>query len=120
MVNEDVTGRRLVPAYSLDEVRRYAIDEKVRYAGDRVCDDTDELGLSVEEVCACLGSLVEGDFHESIQYGSRLTWHDVYLKPYRTPKGRHVELYIKFKVLGDRLNLFICSFHPQGRKKDER
>lgn len=114
MVNTGIASRRNVRAYALQEVHVLASQEKVAYAGRRVADNVDELGMELSDVCECLCALTENHFKESIQYEGLASWNDVYLINITAPSGRSYDMYVKFKMFGERLVLNLCSFHPEG------
>ncbi len=117
MVDTRIVQRRSVPAYELLRVRQLAAEKRVHFAGMRVFDDTSELGLELDDVCTCLGTLSDQHFKESIQYEDLPSWHDVYLVNMTVPSGDCYDMYIKFKMFGSCLVLLLCSFHPQGWTK---
>ena len=92
---------RKSPKYPLESVRQVAKDGKV-FCETKAESSRLSLGYSVEEVCACLTQLCEGEFHKSLTYidpkaGS--LHYDVYKTRY-TPSHRHETdyLYVKFRV----------------------
>ena len=70
-------------------------------------------------MCDCLGALRPEHFHESLLYDGLSCWQDVYLITWEMPDGTNRDLYVKFKMMGGRVTLYLCSFHPEGWKKDE-
>ena len=97
--------------YSLHRVRELAARESVNYAGTRVQWDVDNLGLSFEDVCRCLGSLDARDFSHSERYSTKGAWHDVYRKSWASRPGPPDDLYIKFRLDSNVLVIELCSFH---------
>lgn len=116
MVNTRIAQRRNVPGYPLERVHELAAKQDVTFAGKRVFENTSELGLELDDVCECLGDLTDLHFKESIQYEDLPSWHDVYLITLTVPSGDCFDMYIKFKMFGERLVLLLCSFHPEGWK----
>lgn len=114
MVSNEVAARRKVRAYDLSEVHDRASKELVCFAGTRVANNVDELGMELADVCECLLQLTEQHFQESIQYEGIASWHDVYYINVTVPSGDAFDMYVKFKMFGERLVLSLCSFHPHG------
>ena len=119
MVSERPAERFRQPEYPLDKVVEFAANGKIWYAGTRVQTTTQELGLKQEDVEACIASLQTWQFDRSLQYSNSPRWLDVYIvRSYPCPDGPK-DIYIKFKMLGDRLTLFVCSFHEEGQYPNE-
>ena len=110
--------RRQSPEYDLNVVHQLAANEKIHYAGDRVYFTTLSMGFELPDVCRCLQQLSPAHFHESLRYGPRQHWQDVYLITTVSPTGETHDLYIKFKIFGSQLMLFVCSFHPENDTND--
>jgi len=116
-----VTPREIsrTAAYSLAEVVALASKGAVWYAGPRVGTTTEELDLTPEAVNECIASLQSWQFDRSIRYEGTKAWLDVYIvRSYSCPVGVK-DLYIKFKLLGGRLTLYVCSFHEEGQYPDD-
>jgi MqsR (Motility quorum-sensing regulator) toxin of toxin-antitoxin system len=106
--------RKNQPEYSLEAVHRNAGFMQVIYSSDRVQRHIENLDLSLDDVCVCLGSLQAGDFAHSERYDEDQRWHDVYKLKYRFSDEQLDDLYIKFRLTGDCVYIDLCSFHPEG------
>jgi hypothetical protein len=103
--------QRAYPCYSLDRIRELATDGCVRYAGTRVSIDVDNLGLLLDDVCACLASLDASCFHGSERYVEEGPWHDIYRCTWGPVGRRPDNLYIKLRLGRTCLIIDLCSFH---------
>lgn len=112
MVNKE-TERKHHAAYSLDQVRRLAAEGHVRYAGTRVQMDVGNLGLGMDDVCACLASLTSGHFAHCERYTATGPWHDVYRRAWSSSPGPVDDLYIKLRLARHCLIVDLCSFHRE-------
>lgn len=110
--------RRGQPEYELQDVVSLAAKGAIWFAGARVGTTSEELGLTPDDVATCIASLQPWQFDRSLQYDTP-TWLDVYIvRSYPCPVGVK-DLYIKFKMFGGRLQLFVCSFHEEGQYPDD-
>jgi len=100
------------PGYALERVHELASRQAVQYQRPgRVETDIDNLGYTLDDVCACLRALESEDFRESVQYTPGKRWHDVYRLRWRSRDGATDPLYIQFHLGHDCLVLILCSFH---------
>jgi len=109
--------KRIKREYSLEAVRRLASEQKVSYGSRDVIRDTENFGYSLDDVCNCLASLQEDDYHESVDYGDKRGWLDVYKCSWPAPvapESRIDNLYVKFKLNRDCILIVLASFHPEG------
>ncbi len=110
MVSDQPPKKRKSCEYSLATVKHLAAAGKVHFVGTGVLDDIEELDMDETDVCACLCSLGPANYHESLQYPGLKSWLDVYKAVWRGPNGP-VYLYIKFKLWGEQLHIYLHSFH---------
>lgn len=111
MVSHTPPVKTSSPTYVLAEVRALATQQKVRYASTDVYDDLEKLSLDLQDVCACLASLRPEQFKESCKYEG-VSAMDVYrVKNWQLPDGNAANLYIKFKLWGADLMIYVCSLH---------
>lgn len=116
MVTDNIQ-RRNRREFSLDAIQRLAADKAVAYGSRDVLRDTENHHYSKDDVCACLMNLKEENYHESIHYGDKKGWLDVYKCnwPAPLPNSSLVDdLYIKLKLNRDCILIVITSFHPEG------
>ena len=104
------------PKYSLSDARKAAQKGNV-YLDRNAKKDSANLGYSQEDICKCMASLQESDFHKSIDYGpdertgARIVC-DVYKMRFRVNDSRIDDLYIKFR-LAAKSHLWIASFKQE-------
>ena len=106
--------RRHRKEFSLNCIRELAAAGKVDYWSRDVSKDIENLSYSPDDVHACLASLTEDHYRESVNYGDRKGWLDVYHITYQSPTGHQDEMYIKLKLNRDCVTILLMSFHREG------
>lgn len=107
----DRQQERDVPSYSLTQVHELAAQGSVRYGGRTVQKDATNLSYQLEDICRCLLLLRACHFDKSIGYGEEeTTWMDVYRITCSSPSDDDDALYIKLKLVQDRV-VILGSFH---------
>lgn len=99
------------PRYALDRVRESASSLQVGYTTNVEVQFTN-IGYLHEDVCACLAALQPGEFIERLKYPDEPSWYDVYHTKWSVKEGVVDELYIKLKLTGSRVTVFLTAFHP--------
>lgn len=102
--------------YSLSRVRELAEGQNVLYAHSKKAtkDIEDRLNFSFKDVCDRIAMLRKEHYQESLNYGDRKGWLDVYLIPLDSYLGNTENLYIKLKLDRDCCQVIVISFHPEG------
>ena len=103
--------------YSLSAIHRIAGERNVVYGSRDVQRDVLNHDYSLEDVCQCLQSLRQEDYDESVHYGDKRGWLDVYRCRWPAPNSSTStidDLYIKLKLNRDCITIVIASFHPEG------
>ena len=112
MVSEDLK-KRSSKEFSLGRIHELAGNGKINYGNSDVQRDIENLGYSPEQVGECLGLLRTEHYRESIHYGDRKGWLDIYCISFSA--GKHVDdLYIKLKLNRDCIMIVLSSFHREG------
>lgn len=105
--------RKPTKEYPLDTVRKLAAAERLDFGGWKAYDDSVRLKYTFEDVCACLARLDESHFSHAERYPNDMRWHDVYKvkRDRNDSSGLVTDLYIKFVVTGERIAIYVYSFH---------
>jgi hypothetical protein len=85
-----------LPYFNLDDIRRAALKQHIKYKGLKVPQDIKNLGYTFEEVSACIVALTLSDFYKTIEYPDK-TAHDVYIKDIRIEE-RTDKIYMKLRL----------------------
>jgi len=99
------------PAYSLDDIRAAADQDRVRYPSRKVNSDISNLGYTLKEVAHCISGLQTKHFQKSLKYENAC--YDVYSRDFQKDEDQPVDqVYMKLCLLGtDQLEIGIGSFH---------
>ena len=100
-----------VPHYDLEDVRNAAKNGTVRYRGRKVFNDVNNLDYTFEETILCLLSLTKNDFDKSHEYNDGMPDDAYNLRYYNQRLDQTDDLYIKFRLKNETLNINIGSFH---------